>query len=194
MMLRFAHLGNAEQVQYTQMAATAAGGALTAATSAHLLAAGVAGPIGLAVAGVAMALSAIFSRKGPQQKVISTHIVDELEPQLKANVDGYLAGPRTRSSQAAALANFDAAWAYLSSSQACGSAELGNPGKACIRDRSRGGKWDWFSYYRDPIANDTEVQDDPVADALSMVLPGLDADGFSKYLLPAGLILLGVLL
>jgi hypothetical protein len=118
--------------------------------------------VGLAVAGVGLAIAAIFARKGPQQKVKSTSIVNDLEPQLKANVTAYMNGPRTVSSQRAALANFDAAWNYLKSSNGCGSPDLGNPGIACIADRSRSGRWPWEVYYRDPIANDPGVLPDPL--------------------------------
>jgi hypothetical protein len=117
----------------------------------------------------------IFSRKGPAQKVASTNIVNQLEPQLQRNLSAYRNGPRTRANQSAALANFDAAWAYLASSQACGSPDLGNPGKACISDRARGGKWDWFRMYRDPIANDESVSDSAVGIALTELAPNASA-------------------
>jgi hypothetical protein len=39
---------------------------------------------------------------------------------------------------------------------------LGDAGARCISDRQRGGKWDWFAYYRDPIANDSNVISDAV--------------------------------
>ena len=114
-----------------------------------------AGPIGLAVVGVTLLLTLLFSRKKPAQKVATTQIVDELEPILRANVAGYLEGPRTPESQAAALRNFDDAWAWLTSAQACGDSALGTPGQWCVNDRARGGQWDWFRRYRDPIAQDT---------------------------------------
>lgn len=144
--------------------------------------------VGLAVTGVTFALQAIFARKGPRQRVASTSIVNDLEPQLQANLDGYFSGPRTPESQAAALANFDAAWQFLVSSQACGSPDLGNPGRACIADRSRGGRWDWASYYRDPIAADV-----PVPTGSSAAAIALQAE-LPSWAWPVGLILLGVLL
>lgn len=136
---------------------TATAGAGTAVATASL-----AVPlIGAAVAGVALAITALLNRKGPKQKVETTRIVDQLEPLLKENVEAYLAGPRTVSSQAAALASFDHAWAWLTSAEACGNPAYGNPGRACIADRQRGGKWDWFAYYRDPISGDGDVRPDP---------------------------------
>jgi hypothetical protein len=151
--------------------------------------------IGAAVVGVTLALGLIFSRKGPKQKVAATKIVEELEPQLQANLDGYMSGPRTRSSQAAALANFDAAWAYLSSAQACGSPDLGNPGKACLADRGHGGKFDWFVYFRDPIANDPNVQPDPLPGSELLTTIQQATNGVHPALLLAGgALLLGAIL
>lgn len=200
-MLRAATMGDfaSEHGQQVTGAISVGGGIATAAgIAAHAAWVPV---VGAAVAAVTLALGLFFARKGPQQKVISTQIVDQLEsdPQfgMAANLAAYFDGPRTRASQAQALANFDAAWEWLRSAEACGNPELGNPGRACIQDRDRGGRWDWFALYRDPIASDPQVRDDAVADAVSSILPGLDAQTaslISAYLLPAGLILLGVLL
>lgn len=112
----------------------------------------VVGPI---IAGVSLAIGLLLSRKGPWQREATTKIVNELEPLLQQNLEGYLAGPRTPESQQIALANFDAAWAWLTGPEGCGNPNFGDPGRACIADRSPDGKWDWFSYYRDPIAQDT---------------------------------------
>ncbi len=175
-------LGNAQQ---TANATVQAGGAITAA----LVPASMIPIVGVAVAGITLALSFIFSRRGPQQKIASTRIVDALEPQLRANVDAYTSGPRTKHSQAQALANFDNAWAFLASANACGSPELGNPGRNCISDRARGGRWDWFALYRDPIAADTPR---PVAQS---VLEPVGANFDTKTLLiAAALVALAVAL
>ncbi len=133
--------------------------------------------VGPIVAGVTLALGLLFARKGPRQKVAATKIVEQLEPLLKQNLEGYLSGPHTRSSQAQALRNFDEAWAWLTSTEACGNPELGNPGKACIADRQPGGKHDWFALYRDPIAKDPNVRDDATAQVLAETIArpfGLD--------------------
>jgi len=115
-------------------------------------------PISAAISIGVMAFTAWMSRRGPHQKVASTSLVNELEPVLKENLDAYLAGPRTKLAQAAHLAQFDQAWAYLQSAEGCGNAELGTPGQNCLSDRGRGGRWDWASYYRDPIAKDPDVK------------------------------------
>lgn len=135
--------------------------------------------IGPAIGLVTLGLLMWMRRKGPAQKVASSKIADELEPQLAQNLAAYLSGPRTRASQQIALSNFDQAWAYVQ--QACGNPQLGNPGKHCISDRKQGacvwkndGKggpagsgtvcWNWFVGYRDPIANDPQVHDTPLSD------------------------------
>lgn len=135
--------------------------------------------IGPVVAGVTIGLSLLFARKGPKQKRATTEIVNAVEPLLQENLQGYLAGPRTQSSQAQALANFDAGWAYVV--EQCQIPEMGNPGRACVTDRQPGGQWNWFAYYRDPIANDPNVTADPiipdsVTDALSPIATALGLD------------------
>lgn len=178
-------IGDAQQIN---QAVQAGGAAVTAAgVAAGAAWVPIVGPI---VAGVALALSLILGRKGPRQKVVSTQIVDELEPQLKINLEGYRSGPRTRASQQAALANFDAAWAYLISPDALGNAELGEPGRRGIADRDRDGKWDWFAYYRDPIANDPQVRDGVQAFAEDLLPAGLNPWAVAGV----GLVLAGVML
>lgn len=188
-------LGSAGQA--TTTAVKAAGTVATiGAQSGWWLSAAAVPVIGAAVAGVTLGLQMILNRKGPQQKVASTKIVDELEPLLKNNVAAYQSGPHTRSSQAAALKNFDDAWAYLTSAEACGNPQLGNPGKNCITDRSRGGRWDWFAYYRDPIEQDPDVKDDAVADSISQLVPGASAETVEqvKSILPFALLALALAL
>ncbi len=125
--------------------------------------------IGPVIAGVTIGLSLLFNRKGPQQKVATTQIVNQLEPLLQQNLDGYMKGPRNRSSQQQALANFDAAWQWLT--QHCQIPVMGDPGQRCVTDRQAGSCvwrdggqcWNWFVGYRDPIANDPNVKDDRAA-------------------------------
>jgi hypothetical protein len=116
----------------------------------------------------------IFSRKGPKQKVATTKIVDAVEPHLQDNLRGYLEGPRTRTSQAQALENFKAGWQYVV--ERCGIPEMGDPGQRCISDRQHGGKWDWWSYYYDPIANDPRVKEDPMIDTETGLLTEFKTD------------------
>lgn len=152
------------------------------------------GPVGIAisagVAAVSLVLGLLFARKGPKQKVATTNIVNQLEPALQQNLAAYKAGPRTIVDQQAALANFDSAWAYLVSSQGCGSPDMGEPGQRCIKDRDRGGQWDWFAYYRDPIA-----QDETVKSTAAALVSSVTGSGSGILLLAAAACLVvGVLL
>jgi hypothetical protein len=159
--------------------------------------------VGAAVAGVALALSLIFNRKGPQQKVASTQIVNDVEPLLRENVDAYLNGPRTASSQAYALASFDSAWAFVAGPEGCGNPALGTPGQRCISERQRGGSapWcptgtgcDWFTLYRDPIALDADVQPDPAAagDPIAAIAAEFEEGDLLRYALPAAVVLVAL--
>ncbi len=170
-----------------------AAGTLTAASAAGASWATAAIPIvGPIIAGVTLGLGFLFGRKRPKQKVAATHIVDELEPMLRQNRDAYLAGPRTPEAQQQALANFDAGWEWLTSAQACGNPELGPPGEWCIADRVRGGKWDWFALYRDPIEQTPPDAPDQV---LADILPGGGAGSLSPAaLLGLALIVAGATL
>lgn len=121
--------------------------------------------VGPAVAGVTVALALLMSRKRPQQKIATTDIVNEAEPVMRENLSGYLNGPRSPASQVQALENFDALWQWVVTG--CSDPEMGEPGRNCISERRRGGSapWcptgrgcDWFTLYRDPIANDTPIE------------------------------------
>ena len=143
--------------------------------------------VGPIIAGVTVGLSFLFARKGPKQKIATTEIVDKVEPLMVQNLEGYLSGPRTRSSQSQALANFDAGWQFVVDS--CNIPEMGEPGQRCTSDResgacvwrdSSGECWNWFKGYRDPIANDPGVQPDPVevggsGSGIQFVGSGLDS-------------------
>ena len=114
--------------------------------------------VGAAIGLVSGLISSMFSGGVTgQEKIASTNIVNRVEPLLKQNLAAYMAGPRTPANQAAALANFDSAWAGVV--QTCSNPNLGAPGQACISDREAGSTkgYDWFALYRDPIANDPSV-------------------------------------
>ncbi len=152
---------------------------------------------GFATLGIGAAAAAVImflNRKGPKQKVASTKIVDEAEPILKQNRDQFLAGPKTDEAKEYALAVFNQVWASVVA--ACGDQSLGNPGKACISDRQRGGKWDWFSYYYDPINSvDTKPAASVTAETVtgqvgSVLAPVLGSNW--DVLLGGGLLLIGL--
>jgi hypothetical protein len=157
--------------------------------------------IGAGVAGVALALTAWFNRKGPRQKIQTTEIVNELEPMLLNNLNAYKAGPHTVSSQAQALAVFDAVWDAMV--EACRQEQYGEPGKRCVSDRQAGACewkdagecWNWFVGYRDPIANDPNVVPDPtvsetVSESVSQLTASIPGGSSTLLLAGAGLLLL----
>lgn len=147
--------------------------------------------IGVAVAaliGIGLAVANAFKGCGVTCTQAS-NIANQVGALLVQNVNAYTGSPiRTVSMQQAALNTFDTAWASLQ--QACGQAALGNAGVKCITDRQAGACtwkaspggwnadgtftpwgaagsgtacWNWFIGMRDPIANDPNVQPDPVA-------------------------------
>lgn len=191
-----------------QSAGTIAAGAVGAASIAGVGWATAAIPfVGPIVAGVTVGLSLLFGRKGPKQKVATTQVVNDVEPKLVENLNGYLNGPRTQSSQAQAIQNFYAGWNYVLTH--CPTPENGNPGQNCVNERKEGAtpSWgpDWFQLYLDPIRNDTQVVPDPIVDTSAIggalttigVTPGADGSlvsgsvaGVPVALLGAGLLIL----
>ena len=159
--------------------------------------------VGPIIAGVTLGLQLIFSRKGPRQKEIASQDADRIELLLKKNLEGYLAGPHYASARAAALKNFDDAWAWLVSPSGCGNPDLGDPGRRCISERQAGGSapWcptgtgcDWFTLYRNPIAQDPKVQPDPLPDQVASVFGPDLAATFSQPAVKIGLLAAGLLL
>lgn len=151
--------------------------------------------VGVAIAAlvaVGIALANVFKGCG-QTCVQATAIANQCDTILAQNVNAYTSCPiRYASMQAAALNTFDTTWTALQ--QACGNAQLGAAGQRCITDRQRGACtwkaspggwnadgtftkwgaagsgsacWNWFIGMRDPIANDPNVQPDPVAGSSS---------------------------
>lgn len=168
-----------------QISATV-GGALLSASRA----AGPAAPF-LAAAG---ALADIVSLFGPNPyNEYATQVVNQVEADvMKPNLAAWQALPaeeKTQTNQQAALQNFNDGWNYVLRS--CNNPQLGSAGINCIGDRQRGGKWDWFAYYYDPIANDPNVVQ---ASALSVFSgSGASFAGISlPVLLIGGLVLAAV--
>ena len=173
--------------------------------------------VGVGVAAVIAAIYLIKNSGCGQTCIVTADDANKIEPYLQQNIAGYFAGPRTVASQQAALANFDYFWSYLE--QACGNAALGNAGKRCISDRqagacvwrqtaagaasypgvpAEGACWNWFSGYRDPIANDTGVVQGSATldDVISQVsgaqssIPLLGGIDLTTLLIPAALLAL----
>lgn len=103
----------------------------------------------------------------------ATKVVDQVEAQyLKPLLDQWHSLPvHYYSNQQQALAVFDAAWAMVL--KGCGDPNLGEAGRKCISERQRGGTsaWcpncNWFTLYRDPIANDPSVIPDPTMEQIA---------------------------
>lgn len=152
------------------------------------------GPVGIAIAaaavGIQIALQKLFSRKGPQQRIQATQIVNEAEVVLQQNVAEWNSSYKTKEEQAKHVAAFDYAWGEVV--RLLSDPNLGNPGKVGIEERTRGGKWDWFAAYRDPIANDSTKT---YGDVWDQLMGGTGESGGSNLALYAGigLMVLGII-
>lgn len=183
-------------------------------TTGGLLAATGVGAIPGAIVAAAGALASIIASFGVgsgcgQTCIQSSNFANQANAALQQNIEAYfsLPTPRAMSAQAAALANFDQFWSWLTSSQACGNPSLGAAGSRCISDRQSGACtwkqpassvppwgtppagscWNWFNGYRDPIANDTNVYDDSVAAQLASAVSGSGSASGSGSSTPSGL-------
>jgi hypothetical protein len=119
-------------------------------------------------------------------KIATTAIVNQAEKLLQQNLaawQGLPAEQKTAATQQQALANFDNVWNQVL--KACGSGAYGSAGQACIADRQQGAChytgpggacWNWFTGYRDPIANDSTVAASLVANPLAAIFPGMTLD------------------
>lgn len=160
--------------------------AVAAPAVAHLLGIAVATAVpivGAAFAGVLMGVELILHSGCGETCVITSQWANQAEPYLRDNIQTYFRitdRPRTDFDKYSALNIFDAVWAGLV--QRCSQPGLGTPGQNCIADRQSGACkwrqradgvgmsnpvipgepqpgecWNWFSGYRDPIANDHTV-------------------------------------
>lgn len=189
-------------------AIVASSGAIAAGTvpailvATHAIAASsVAVPIiGAAIAGVTLAVGMFLNRNSAYfaRASATTHIVDEAETLLKNNLAAWNQSDKYQSEQRQALENFNSIWNQVV--QSCSAPQFEEQGRNCVSERSRGGKWDWFSYYYDPIANDPNVKPDPITttsgvvetvsnigDKISSTVSDISS---SSFLIP-GLLLLG---
>lgn len=154
------------------------GSAVGAATSINPLAFGISAGVSLATDAINQWITA--NRISGQQKIATTEIVNQLEQQLRANLAAYMAlpVPRSQCDQAQALANFDAGIAWLEGPSGCSQMQFGAAGEACIQDRigtanGGNGKYDWYAYYRTPIANDTNVLPNSGCGAFATTIDGV---------------------
>lgn len=118
-------------------------------------------------------------------KIEASHIVDQIEAQsLKPMISSWRSltpAQKTVSMQDTYLQIFDKAWAAVV--QGCSNPALQAAGQACTTDRQQGAcHWtltggtpgqppnncgNWFTWYRDPIANDPDVHADPAPESIT---------------------------
>lgn len=158
-------------------------------------------PAGLISAGLSIvntAVSLIMNSGCGITCVETSSWANQAENLLEQNIKAYFALPTPRSAtdQAAALSNFDTIWSGLA--QRCGQSGTGTAGVRCVSDREAGACtwkqttdspllgypgepqpgtcWNWFSGYRDPIANDPDVAATP---AISSTISSVASDAQS---------------
>jgi len=136
--------------------------------------------IGAALAGVTLLVTSLIKNSGCGITCVETsQWANQAENLLQQNSTAYQSEPtpRTQSSQAQAEANFNNIWNQLVAS--CSQPGTGNAGVRCIKDRQRGGKFDWWAYYLDPIANDPNVA--PDAQAAMPTSTGISTSGIPTW-------------
>lgn len=148
-----------------------------------------------------LALLAGFLFKPDLKKIATTHVVDQAEILMKQNLSQWNSlspSQKTPEIQAQALDAFNQIWNAVTSN--CSSPDYGSAGVNCVNDRKRGGKWDWFSYYYDPIANDPQIiinsqsQNSSIVSGASNIISSIiDNSGFSlPLLIGLGLATIGI--
>lgn len=137
---------------------------------------------------------------------LTSDAANQIEAQLKANLLAYQNSARTRAVQSAALAVFDGYWQTLA--EYCGRPEFQKTkaGRNCIADRQQGACkwkgsdgqcWNWFTGYRDPIANDPDVKADPPPQGIDNILTaitGQEGTANGNWLIPAAIVALALAL
>ncbi len=207
------------------ISSTVAAGGIAADATVLGLSAAVVPVIGAAIAAlIAIGIALANAFKGCGQTCIeATQIANQCDTLLAQNVNAYTSSPiRYASMQTAALNTFDTTWAALQ--QACGQAALGAAGQRCITDRQAGACtwkaspggwnvdgsytmwgaagsgtacWNWFVGMRDPIANDPNVQPDPVSSPAGVdqsINQSISSAASSVLSLPAPLLIGGGIL
>lgn len=145
--------------------------------------------IGAAVAGITLAVSYLAQGCGATCTMTS-NFVNQVEPYMKQNVEAWQSSGKSCAEKQQCISNFEILWQKVE--DYCNNSQFGDAGKRCISDRSRGGKWDWFSYYLDPIQNDTCSDLKVVNGILDPVTTALASTGIdSTSLLAIGALVLG---
>lgn len=164
------YLGDLNQGALASSAGNIVGGVASATGIFGTVAAGSAliPVIGTAIAAVGTVVGLFLNRASQRQKVATTQVVNEAEPLLQQNLSAWQHSGKTQSEQALSLSYFDKVWQAVY--QRCSDPAMGDAGQRCIHEREAGGAapWcpsstgcDWFTLYRNPIANDPDVIPDP---------------------------------
>ena len=132
---------------------------------------GPAAPFVLTAASLIGPIASMFKGCGATCKEATT-IANNAESAAESLLQKWNATPvKYKSIQQAYLAAQQDVWNYISGScQKIG----GQGGQQCIADRQRGGKFDFFIHYVDPVANETDIVPDPVtaSTGIASVLSG----------------------
>lgn len=132
-----------------QVTGAVASGGVSAGTG--LLTGALTAGIGFGVSYGISQLVGYFTRRN-RRKEEATAVVNEAEVYLKGNLASFQNGDVGKQE---AVNNFNQLWNYVVLN--CGKVG-GSPGERCISERQRGGRFDWFAWYLDPIANAVEEE------------------------------------
>lgn len=151
------------------------------------------GPVGAIVGAAIFGLSALFggifgTSKIGKEKIAGTNVVNNMQQYLQANLDAWNRSGKSVEEQKAAVNGFYEIWNTLVSQ--CQQVSPDRP--QCYTDRQRGGKYDAFVNYLDPIVNDPNVKKDLVTNVASSL--GLPSGINWNLWIPVGLIGIGLLL
>lgn len=128
--------------------------------------------------GVQMGIDALMNRQSGKQKVGATNIVNAVAAELQKNVDAFLAAePKTPALKSLALSVFEGTWKQMV--QALSDPALGKAGQRGLEERSRGGVYDFWEYYYDPIM-DTPVEGFTYQTYLEQKMYGTDAQTLAQ--------------
>ncbi len=208
---RLAGLGAGATGPSSTQVAQQVGSIATAGTVATLAALGSTSLIpfvGPAIAGIVLAVTTILNSGCGDACIVTSNWANQAADLLEQNIRAYFAlpVPRPVEAKAQALANFDNIWSYLH--QQCSNPSLSTAGQHCISDRQSGACvwhqtgqpefpgqpaygdcWNWFSAFRDPIANDPAVVTE---NTISLAGGGTTTTGTAGAASPGGLSLAGL--
>lgn len=207
----------------TPIATTLAAPAVSGVLAGTALA-GLAVPlVGAAFAGIVLGIQALMNSGCGQTCVLTSQAANKATALMAQNLGAYLdlPAPRSKTAQAAYLANFDQIWAWLQ--QVCGQPGMGNAGVRCIQNQMPGtcplkvsafgwqknpdgswfyqkngpsgsgtNCWNYFSGFRSPIADDPTVVDDSQAASASGVSALLGSSSLLPLLAVGAMVAAGV--